>query len=70
MTSTPDIERMIIDEFCVQSLKYGMRCDDIRNINAIIHSINPKEKLIDRPYPLACIMCVVGGVYLTRGDYH
>ena len=64
-----DVHEMIKNEFIQQSVKYALRCDDIRNINSIIKCINPKEKLIERPYPLACIMCLIGGVYLTRGDY-
>lgn len=70
MLTINDIENMIKSEFIKQSARYAMRCDDIRNINAIIRCINPKEKPIERPYPLNCIMCVISGVYLTRGDYH
>ena len=69
MKTINDIENAIKLEFCAQSAKYAMRCDDIRNINAIIRTINPKAELIKRPYPLNCIMCVISGVYLTRGDY-
>lgn len=57
MKTINDIENVIKLEFCEQSVKYAMRCDDIRNINAIICSINPKAELIKRPYPLNCIMC-------------
>lgn len=69
MLTINDIENIIKREFCAQSVKYAMRCADIGNINAIIRSISPKAELIKRPYPLNCIMCVISGVYLTRGDY-
>ena len=69
MKTINDIENAIKLEFCAQSVKYAMRCDDILNLNTIIRSINPKAELIKRPYPLNCIMCVISGVYLTRGDY-
>ena len=69
MLTINDIENMIKSEFIKQSARYAMRCDDIRNINAIIRSISPKAELIKRPYPLNCIMCIISGVYLTRGEY-
>ena len=69
MLTTVDVHEMIKEEFFQQSIKYAMRCDDIRNINAIIKCINPNEKPIERPYPVACIMCVISGVSVTRGEY-